>query len=270
MVENETQSSAENTKAAHGAINWNDQPFVPVLPVKRIIHIVRLRDIPPDQRLAYVQRGCPPENILLCEFELELISPDITLAIFTNAPEAECELPDRIYTPTRDMGSHYKSTLFFHGRKERGMVSARLSLYAVVKNIKGIKGARLPMPPVKDVQTPPPAQPADSPAPPPVSDNAVAMALRLAQELDANPKIKSPNHLTVLRLYCLEEMTIQEIEKTCKCSHGTVINRKRILEKKLRGDLDSFKHHSGVFQQMLNTLQSVQSQGGYNHKNAPS
>ncbi|MBN1270182.1 MAG: hypothetical protein JXB04_11385 [Kiritimatiellae bacterium] len=92
----------------------------------------------------------------------------------------------------------------------------------------------------------PKTQPADA--------NAIAALLRLAQELDANPRVKSPNHITVLKLYCIENKTIAEIRRACHCSHGTVMNRKSTLERKLGRRLNELRQIADVLSPMMNAL----------------
>lgn len=82
----------------------------------------------------------------------------------------------------------------------------------------------------------------------------VGMALTLAQELDGNPRVKAPTHMMVLKMYCLDRLTVRDIQKKCRCGHGTVMNRKRILEKRLGQPLDSYRNMSGIFEGMAATL----------------
>ena len=88
----------------------------------------------------------------------------------------------------------------------------------------------------------------------PVDPNVAATVLRLAQELDANPRVKAPNHITVLRLYCIENRTVEDIRRTCGCSHGTVSNRKDALEKKLGRSLDELRQAADVLTPMMQAL----------------
>jgi hypothetical protein len=82
----------------------------------------------------------------------------------------------------------------------------------------------------------------------------VASALLLAQELDGNPRVKAPNHMTVLKMYCLDGLSVLDIQKQCKCAHGTVMNRKKVLETRLGAPLDQFRELSGIFEGMAATL----------------
>ena len=83
----------------------------------------------------------------------------------------------------------------------------------------------------------------------------VGMAMSLAQQLDGNPRVKAPNHITVLKMYCVDEMSVGQIKKKCKCGHGTVMNRKKTLEKKLGCPLDEFRGMGGTFEGMAATLE---------------
>ncbi|MBN2562784.1 MAG: hypothetical protein JXQ75_17815 [Phycisphaerae bacterium] len=106
---------------------WNAVPFEPILPVRRTSHIVRTRRVAAHLKLEYARNGWPKELVLLCEHKLKLVAEDITLAIITNAAEAECELPDEVRTPVRDTGTFRDSTLIWQGREDKAFVSARVT-----------------------------------------------------------------------------------------------------------------------------------------------
>lgn len=79
-----------------------------------------------------------------------------------------------------------------------------------------------------------------------------------AEEMDANPRIKGPDHFTVLRLYCHEEMSVGQIAKRYpRASLSTVKNRKAALEARARAPLDHFRHMSGVFDQFEKTREET-------------
>jgi len=80
-----------------------------------------------------------------------------------------------------------------------------------------------------------------------------AMVVKMATELDDNPRLKPPTHAAVLRLYCIEGLSVKDIEKKLKCSRGTVINRKKCLEKKLGAPLDAFKDLGRLIDDMERT-----------------
>ena len=106
---------------------WNDAPFESVLPIRRSTHIVRTKAVAPHMRRKYAREGWPRDLVLLREFKLKLIGEEVTLAIVTNAPEAECEVPDKIVTAARNTGTFHGATLFWQGRKEEAFVSARVT-----------------------------------------------------------------------------------------------------------------------------------------------
>ena len=82
----------------------------------------------------------------------------------------------------------------------------------------------------------------------------VGAALKLASVLDSNPRVKAPNHMTVLKMYCLDEMSIGKIARKCGCTKGTVINRKAALEKRLGQSMDAYRRMSGMFDQVEKAL----------------
>ena len=86
------------------------------------------------------------------------------------------------------------------------------------------------------------------------SVGVVGAALKLAGVLDSNPRVKAPNHITVLKMYCLDEMTIGKIARKCGCTKGTVFNRKVALEKRLGKPLDVYRQMSGIFDQVAAAL----------------
>jgi len=69
---------------------------------------------------------------------------------------------------------------------------------------------------------------------PPVSPNQdedVARRAFLALDaLDCGSRRKLPTLLTVFRLYCIEELTVAQIARKCRCSVGTVSNRLKLLQ----------------------------------------
>jgi len=109
------------------SVLWNDVRFEPVLPVRRTAHIVRTKPVSPHLKREYARNGWPKDLVLLREFKLKLVDLEITLAIITNASEAECELPDHVRTPIRDTGTFQNSTLIWHGREDKAFVSARVT-----------------------------------------------------------------------------------------------------------------------------------------------
>ena len=109
------------------SVLWNAVPFEPILPVRRTSHIVRTKRVSAHLKLEYARNGWPKELVLLSEHKLKLVAQDITLAIITNAAEAECELPDEVRTPVRDTGTFRDSMLIWQGREDKAFVSARVT-----------------------------------------------------------------------------------------------------------------------------------------------
>src|SRR2546422_6492239 len=55
--------------------------------------------------------------------------------------------------------------------------------------------------------------------------SALSNALALLDRLDAASPPRPPTVLSVFRLYCVRQMTIAEVARSCRCSVGTVCNR---------------------------------------------
>jgi hypothetical protein len=71
---------------------------------------------------------------------------------------------------------------------------------------------------------------------------------------DGSNRKKRPSHLEVLREYCVEGLTVDGIRRKCRCSKGTVINRKKDLEKMLGRSLESFMQYAGTLQKAEKAL----------------
>jgi DNA-directed RNA polymerase specialized sigma24 family protein len=71
----------------------------------------------------------------------------------------------------------------------------------------------------------------------------------LATRLDTDARTRKPSHVTVLGLYCIQNLSIEQIAKKCGCAHGTVANRKHDLEKNMKLPLDAFRQHSTMLEQ---------------------
>ncbi len=93
---------------------------------------------------------------------------------------------------------------------------------------------------------------------------ALVKLMMWAQEMDENPRLDPPDHFTVLRLYCQEELSTGQIAKRFpRSSVSTVKNRKAALEASARAPLDHFRHLSGVFDQFEKTRQETRNPRSY-------
>jgi len=70
-------------------------------------------------------------------------------------------------------------------------------------------------------------QPSTNPEP-----STLASALALLDRLDSASPPRPPTVLAVFRLYCIQQMTITEVARACRCSVGTVCNRLKLLRAK--------------------------------------
>ena len=75
--------------------------------------------------------------------------------------------------------------------------------------------------------------------------------------LDSESRRKSPSLLTIFRLYCVQEMTVEQIARKCKCSKATVSNRLNLLESKTGVPAARLRHISSYFNKFQEDLDSA-------------
>jgi len=75
--------------------------------------------------------------------------------------------------------------------------------------------------------------------------------------LDSESRRKSPNLLTIFRLYCVQEMTVEKIARKCKCSKATVSNRLKLLESKTGVPASRLRRISSYFTKLHDDLDSA-------------
>ena len=66
----------------------------------------------------------------------------------------------------------------------------------------------------------------------PLTSEVVRTAFSLLDRLDSQSPLKPPSLLRVFRLYCVQEMTVAQVARACRCSVGTVCNRLKLLHSK--------------------------------------
>ena len=71
--------------------------------------------------------------------------------------------------------------------------------------------------------------------------------VEMAMRLDDNPRLNQPTHCTVLGMYMRDNLTVRKIAAKCRCSHATVVNRKKRLEKVTGMPLDALKVNAQAF-----------------------
>lgn len=84
----------------------------------------------------------------------------------------------------------------------------------------------------------------------PQSDDELARVMHMVKVMDDEGAIKKLSLMTVFRCYCEEGLSAEKIARKCKCSKGTVINRKRQLEAKLGSKLESLRNISDHFEKI--------------------
>lgn len=86
--------------------------------------------------------------------------------------------------------------------------------------------------------------PAFEPAP---DETSNLRAFGLIEKLSAGNRAKSPTVLAVFRLYCVQELSIPQIARKCRCSLGTVANRLRLIRLKTGIDPIDLRKFSNQF-----------------------
>lgn len=214
---------------------WNGQPFVLALPIFRETCVVRTRPVSEARRREFDEQGWPREYILLQEHRLVFIGRHITLAVTTNAAEAEEELPENIVTHVRDLGTYRNATVYWRGREDDAIVSARLTSGKDRKRMKPISpaprasaGERDPLPPAK-------------PTLDPIIANMLATAFRVLKSgiLVTNaqlPAAMSDNERVLTNLLLSKRddgsgrpLSLAEVGRVLDCSDETVRRRLKKL-----------------------------------------
>lgn len=98
----------------------------------------------------------------------------------------------------------------------------------------------------------------------PVALDVARQAFRLLEQLDSEQVIKPPSVLTVFRLYCVQEMTAEQVAHKCRCSKGTVINRLRLIRDKSKMEPDELRRFSSQFDKIEDDIR--ESKAAYVHR----
>lgn len=126
MKDTEKNASADKSPDSRSLI-WNDKELVSALPIRRKIKIVGTKPVSPEQRKQFDNEGWPDKYVSQKEYKLSMVTADTTLVVISNYPDAEYELPHRIRTAARDLGTYPNSLVTWRRKKERILVSARLT-----------------------------------------------------------------------------------------------------------------------------------------------
>jgi DNA-directed RNA polymerase specialized sigma24 family protein len=84
--------------------------------------------------------------------------------------------------------------------------------------------------------SPPPSPSIHESNNPTIQSAPAAGLFQLLNHLDAPSRRKHPATITVLRLYCMENLSAREIAQKCHCSLGTVSNRLKLIKKQTGSD----------------------------------
>jgi hypothetical protein len=85
----------------------------------------------------------------------------------------------------------------------------------------------------------------------------------LVQQLDAGARNKLPSVLTVFRLYCIEDLTVDQIADKCRCAKSTVSNRLHQIRKTTGTDPITFRRMSGHFDRMMDQTTDSRARSKY-------
>jgi hypothetical protein len=85
----------------------------------------------------------------------------------------------------------------------------------------------------------------------------------LVQQLDAGARNKLPSVLTVFRLYCIEDLTVDQISDKCSCAKSTVSNRLHQIRKTTGTDPITFRRMSGHFDRMMDQATDSRARSKY-------
>jgi hypothetical protein len=89
---------------------------------------------------------------------------------------------------------------------------------------------------------------------PKLPEDAALRAFAVIKSLDANPNLREAPVFTVFRLYCMENLSVQQIAKKLRCSKATIINRLRTIRQKTGVNAKALRAYSTQFGQIENSL----------------
>jgi hypothetical protein len=84
----------------------------------------------------------------------------------------------------------------------------------------------------------------------PLPEDVARKAFKLIEQLDSDQVIKPPSVLAVFRLYCVKELTADQVARKCRCSKGTIINRLKLIREKTGTEPDELRRFSSHFDQI--------------------
>ena len=91
-----------------------------------------------------------------------------------------------------------------------------------------------------------------TPEPKESDQSLLQRAFALVKALDAD--CKPPLPLTIFRLYCIDNLTMDQVMRRCKCSKGTVVNRLDFIRAKTGLNVEHLRQMSGQFERMGDAL----------------
>jgi hypothetical protein len=93
--------------------------------------------------------------------------------------------------------------------------------------------------------------------PEPSDDDLARRAFLALQEADNSRRHQPPSLYRVFHLYCVEELSIPQIARKCRCSLGTVANRLNLLRAKTGAAPDQLRRVSPLFTKFEDDLRTA-------------
>jgi transposase len=72
--------------------------------------------------------------------------------------------------------------------------------------------------------------------------------------MEADQPIRKAPTFTVFRLYCIENLSLEQVRKKLQCSRGTITNRLRTIRQKTGTDPAALRAYSAQFTRIEQTL----------------
>jgi hypothetical protein len=87
-----------------------------------------------------------------------------------------------------------------------------------------------------------------------MTESVARQAFGLVRKLDEEEGARKPSLLTVLRLYCVDNLSVRQIARKSGCSIGTVMNRLQTLAQKIGVRPETLRAYSAQFERMEEEL----------------
>lgn len=92
-------------------------------------------------------------------------------------------------------------------------------------------------------------------SPPPSESNVAEQAYALIAKLQAGQPPRPPTVLSVLMMYCSENLTADQIARRCRCAKGTVVNRLKTIRRVTGMAPEALRRFSSHFERIRNSVE---------------